>query len=513
MIDPRHSWGTRLAPAAIILLLAYRPAAAQTTGYYSRPEDSIRVEKYLLTADSLPFSRRDSALLLARMAAQVAQESIKGGDHPDLAVALRELGRFGINQGRYEEAERALRNALTIVERIYPETDPARADVVDYLARAVRLQGKLPEAERLYREALALKHRIYLKDDPELAGGMNNLALMLKGIGRFAESDSLYREALAMKIRMYGGDHEDLATGLLNLGALALERGRIAESIAFLDSALAMLRRLGVERPLVAAVLATHAIVDERIGCLDLARRMATQALLIRRKVYPPLHPSTAGALATLAAISLAEGDVGNARRYADTALRMRIELFAFEKDHPDLAASLALSGRVARNGDDLKAADSLLRAALEMMRRLNPKGSLPMISVLNELGRTHAAMKEETRADADFKEAIATARRVSDEDLPATALAMAHRGELDLTRARSAEGISELRASWELYTRMRAETLAEGTKTLEALEAALRRSGEKAEAERLRGELERIARERGERCESTTALNSPVWR
>lgn len=488
--------------APLLFGLSVLRAHITTDGTYRNPADSLAVDSLLKQAQRYPQARRDSALIVARIAVQKIRESIVGDSHRDLAFALREVGRLGLNQGKVEEAEQALRQSLAMTEALYPPGDTAVADVTDYLARAARLQGRLNEAEGFYQKALLLKRGIYKTDDPELAGGMNNLALLLKTMGRYRQADTLYREALAMKWRMYNGDHEDLATGFLNIGSLELEQGSFQSASRHLDSAVAMLNRLGVERPLLAATVAMRGMAWERAGCTERALPLAQEALRIRRKLFPATHPATAASLMQLASIHLAEGNATAAQRLADTALAMRQTLYAAERDHPEIAGALVLLAKIARQQNRLADADTLIAPAVAMLGRLYPEGSFATVSALDEAGRLRTAQKQYAAAEKILGEAFALARSIGDPDNPVAALLLVHLAELYQATNRPVLAADHLRRSVVLYQQIGAQQFSDAIGAHQMLAAALRSAGQQSEADSAETEFQKLQQQRQLRCQ-----------
>lgn len=488
--------------APLLCSLGALQAHSINNGGYRNAADSLAVDSLLQQAQHYPQARRDSALLVAKLAVKKIRESIIGDAHRDLAFALREVGRLGLNQGKLDEAEQALRQSLAMTQALYPPGDTAIADVTDYLARAVRLRGRFNEAETLYQQALLLKRGIYKTDDPELAGGMNNLALLLKTMGRYRQADTLYREALAMKWRIYNSDHEDLATGLLNIGSLQLEQGKLQEASSYLDSAIAMLNRLGVERPLLAATVAMRAMAWERGGCASRALPLAEDALRIRRKLFPPTHPATAASLLQLANIRIAEGNLPAAQLLADTALAMRRDLYAAEGDHPEVAGALVVAAKIARLRHRFADADTMITPAVAMLRRIYPEGSFTTVAAMDELGRLRTAQQRYGEAEQTLNEASALARTIGDPDNPAAALLLVHRAEIYRATNRPMLAADHLRRSVVLYQQLGAELFSDAIEARQLLVQVLRGANNNAEANAIQAEVQKLQQQQQMACQ-----------
>lgn len=76
------------------------------------------------------------------------KERAFGRDGPEVATTCDELGIVQYRQRKYDEAEKNLRRAMAIRNRLYFE-DKMAADVRDELARVLEAQGKLVEAREL----------------------------------------------------------------------------------------------------------------------------------------------------------------------------------------------------------------------------------------------------------------------------------------------------------------------------------------------------------------------------
>jgi Tfp pilus assembly protein PilF len=125
---------------------------------------------------------------------------------PQLAHAHSNLGNLLAEQGHPVEAEAALREAL----RIDPQLAQAHSNLGNLLAE----QGRPEEAEEAYREALRI--------DPQDAKVYSNLGHLLTKQGRPVEAEAALREALRI-------DPQDTKAHS-NLGILLAEQGRLAEA-------------------------------------------------------------------------------------------------------------------------------------------------------------------------------------------------------------------------------------------------------------------------------------------
>lgn len=148
----------------------------------------------------------------------LALQTTSGGPPPDLARAFNDLGYPQMLQGKYEQAEVNLRQALDIYRSIYPELGwgPPRdiSSPLTNLGELCRRQGRYEEAEDYLLQALEIDRKGLGEDDPEVCKDLENLAAVQVSQGRHDLAVKRYEEALAIllaaveKLRTAGRDAE-----------------------------------------------------------------------------------------------------------------------------------------------------------------------------------------------------------------------------------------------------------------------------------------------------------------
>src|SRR5262249_11983915 len=126
-----------------------------------------------------------------------------GEDNPEYARALSNLGTLQAERMRYEDAEKHLRQARTILmstaEKKYSSYI---VGVTTNLADICREQNRYSEAQALYEEALLAAERT---NDKLLATVLDKFAMSTADQGRYAEAEGLMKRALAVRERELGG--------------------------------------------------------------------------------------------------------------------------------------------------------------------------------------------------------------------------------------------------------------------------------------------------------------------
>lgn len=437
------------------------------------------------------------------------ERRLKGGDHPDVAARLHDIGDVRNLMGDLQGAEEALREALALRRRGLGPTHPETASTLTLLSLVLRNGGELPEAELLAREAVAILRRepnAAPGPRPErstmssrreaLAGALHTLAFVLRTQERLSEAEAFYRDALALRRELHESSHPDVLLTLGNL-ALTLEGlGRYEEAEAGLREVLdARRERLGEEHPNTLNSLNNLAYMQWRVGRYAEAETLFREAISIARDVFAGDHPSTAIMINNLGVALLRSGDAEGAVELHREALAMNRRILGPE--HPRVAGDLDNLGRAVLATGDRAHAEALHRDALEMRTRL--------------LGAEHPDVAESlmglaaVRRDAGaIEEAIALLRRALglrtarfDPDNPRVSATMHELGVMLREAGDLKEAESRLRDALDGRTTVLDASHPDVAITRRELAAVLRRTGRLEEAERLLLEARRDATSR----------------
>jgi tetratricopeptide (TPR) repeat protein len=337
-------WADYHEPLAELFLAVARYDSAE---HYIRDIIAIREEhlgeNHPKLAEALLVLGR---LLLARanyLGLEVVAERVLrvlGGSPPGETAGLycRALSLLGIalmKEGRYAEAEPALRQTLAIMEQSLGQEDPNVAVFANDLATLFQKTNRLPEAEMLFRRALAVKEKSLGPEHPEVAIAMVNLGLLLFLADRWAEAETLYRRALPVYERSFGLEHPEVGVALCNLAQLLLARNRPAEAEPLLRRALAIAEKsFGPEHPNVSDSLGTLATLMWGKNRLAEAEPLLRRALVIAERSLGSEHPELVRGLNKLAVL------LSTTNRQAEAEPLMRRALAICEStlvpDHPD---------------------------------------------------------------------------------------------------------------------------------------------------------------------------------
>ncbi|WP_437729822.1 tetratricopeptide repeat protein [Sorangium sp. So ce1335] len=215
-------------------------------------------------------------------------------------VTLLELGRF-------QDAEQELRQVLEEV----PETQVA-ASTRHQLARCVLAQGRFDEAEALLDEALSELRRDGATDGERYAASLFEKARICRLRGELARSEELLREVLRVEKNAFGSEHPTLLLTLSALGRTLVDLQKPRDAEPLLRRAAHLAEQMGDQTAL-AEELGALARAQAAQGFAH-ARDTARRALRAWEAAGGEPTPALRNELATIAAGALSPSGTSSRR-------------------------------------------------------------------------------------------------------------------------------------------------------------------------------------------------------
>jgi tetratricopeptide (TPR) repeat protein len=187
--------------------------------------------------------RHPIAVTAARQAASLARER---GDEPATLRALKALGRALSETRELDAAQAALREAVTLAERLHGRDALEVAEVFEMLRRAIGLGvcgDAGPEASELTARAHEIYTRSWSSDDPRLVGAHMHYALQLAVAKQYQEAAAVCDRAMPF---LENCDAWHVRHHLLLMAQIFAEVGRGDEALNAIERALHVCR--GAER-------------------------------------------------------------------------------------------------------------------------------------------------------------------------------------------------------------------------------------------------------------------------
>jgi tetratricopeptide (TPR) repeat protein len=156
--------------------------------------------------------------------------------HMDVAHALRNLGFFLNNRGRFEAAEPLWRETMALYLRTGGPDGLGYAGAMSQLGKSLAGQKRYAEAERLLREALTLEFMKRSAPNPVRSRARLYLGVALAGQRKYDEAEPLLVEVQRSTLPLaYNASERRSAT--LALISLYEAQGRLAEAAALRETA------------------------------------------------------------------------------------------------------------------------------------------------------------------------------------------------------------------------------------------------------------------------------------
>jgi tetratricopeptide (TPR) repeat protein len=227
-------------------------------------------------------------------------------DHPELTLAINNLGSNLFWQRRYAEAAKLHEEALQSRQRALPLDERTVADSLHNLADAYRYLGR-PAADviALYQRALEIRRRLLPPDDPAIGQSLQNLASVHELLGDMHDAEQNLRMALAVYRRSAHPDAQVIGGALNRLGIVAFQNGDLKKAETQFRAAIRQLKSPGALPSMaLAAALDDLAVNQMEQQRLDDARTLLGEALAVRRQILPPTHGTIARTLSNLSEVA-----------------------------------------------------------------------------------------------------------------------------------------------------------------------------------------------------------------
>jgi len=319
-------------------------------------------------------------------AALEQRKSVFGADSREAAETLIEIGLLRDAQSKYEDAERFVRQGLTIDRQRLSPNHPSVARATSALGKVLEDRGSYSAAIQVLQESVRLQSA-QGGSTTDLAESLTELANSHFYSGHYAASEALNQQVLAMDRQLYGDRHPHVADDLINLGAIQYDLGHYPEAERFDRQALDITQSFyGQNHPATASALTIlgRTLVSE--GNREEAAGLLKQALAIEERIYGRVHPRVAGTLNELGKISQQQGNLDEAE--ADFQRMADIYRAVYAGKHYYIGIALSNLAGVCVERKDYVGAEKLFLDALQIYSQTLPADHLNVGIARVRLGR-----------------------------------------------------------------------------------------------------------------------------
>lgn len=302
-----------------------------------------------------------------------AQEYALGLNHPQVVSSLARLAAVLRKQGHCEQAEALYRRALSLCEHSLGLTHPEVARLLTRLAALLTDWGNYKQAEPLYQRALSIWEQQAQGEPLEIARVLNGLAVMLRNQGKYEEAERLYERALHLREQMLGSVHPELAMTLSNLATVAQGKGNYEQAERLCQRALSIWEQtVGLTHPDAAYALSNLGEVYREQKRYEQAQGFSRRAFCLWKKTLGPDHVLVSHALNNLAKIAYVQGK----QKRAEVLFKRGLEIreCQLEPTHPAVVYSLENLATLYRDQGKYEQAAPLYQRAMALTeQRLGP--------------------------------------------------------------------------------------------------------------------------------------------
>lgn len=428
-------------PAVAAAAWQERGKALRDTGRYREAAESMNKAVFLLERDSaegLAEARIDAASLLvdqgrldeaAQALAALTESLSQAGDvstraQRTLASSAHALGRLQIEQGKWQDADQALAQALTTFAKILPPSHPDLIRIRSDLAYVRRRLGQTDEAVILYETALADFTRVFGQEHPEYVTQLDHFAGVCGDQGQWSRALDLYQEAILLGQKILGPSHPDMGQAWNNIGTVQQELGNVESARAAFENASHILSEsLGEKHPDTATAWHNLAGTLLQLGEIDRAEVFCEKAFAVRRAVLGKEHQAIADSLTLRAALLQTRGEQAAALLNQEAAHSILSGTLGNLHERT-IKALTGLTRLHLENGSPGKAVVPA-RAALFAARRTVPHRPALLGMALNNLGNSLYALGKSSRAIFLLEAGLEAYREAHSTDHPDVAMAL----------------------------------------------------------------------------------------
>lgn len=177
----------------------------------------------------------------------------------DAAEIFRKLALLSMRLSRWEQAEEAYQQAVSISKKLMGEAHPTTIQWMQELAFLYTQQKKVNEAANLLKTTLDISEQATEQQQSDIVANLNNLAAIYIEQGKFEQAEQLLQQALNRSTDMPESAYPVVAMSLSNLAAVYLQQGQHQRAHPLLRSVLLLLEHtLGSEHPDVVTIRAQY---------------------------------------------------------------------------------------------------------------------------------------------------------------------------------------------------------------------------------------------------------------
>ena len=153
------------------------------------------------------------------------------GEHPNLAIAYREVATLHARRGDEDRAIKDLQRARDIAARTLPPEDFINLSILNNLGDILAHRGDHDSARPILEQSLAGIEQTYGRDNYRVANPLLNLAIGAREKGDFSLALQYLQRAYDVRLKTYGADSVDTASLLISFGNIYHMQGEYSKAL------------------------------------------------------------------------------------------------------------------------------------------------------------------------------------------------------------------------------------------------------------------------------------------
>jgi tetratricopeptide (TPR) repeat protein len=260
---------------------------------------------------------------------------------PEAAHLFHRAASYLRENGRYQEAETLLKQALTIRQHLLKADHPDIASLLNDLGILYFNQGEYPRAKVFLEQALAMRQQVLGEESIEAAQTLYGLANLYRAWGSYLDAEPLYLQALHIRETKLGFEHVATAQSYYGLAKFYYGLEDYHQAKALFERVLSIrTKSLGDSHHKIASALNMLAKIYQKQNKPEEAKKMNLRALEIIKHTSGENHPKAATIINNLIEIYHSEGKYREAEPLIEGALKIHEQSLGLK--HPFIAYSLS---------------------------------------------------------------------------------------------------------------------------------------------------------------------------
>jgi tetratricopeptide (TPR) repeat protein len=291
-----------------------------------------------------------------------------GAADPGTIAAQDGLGVCLLKMGRLDEAEALLTGAYQMLA-VTPDTPAGNmAAITGHLAVLRRHQGQFEEAEQLHETTMELSRQVGERSRA-YALALINAGAFYKDVGRLDRARTVYEQAQPIVTEVLGREHPDYVLLLSNLADLEMEFRNADRAVELLDEACSIARSaLGERHDFYLTALHNLGSAQHMLGQDAEALATLEHALTLKEEAFGPDNASLAPTLNSLAELHDELGQPDLAEALFERSLKLRTSVYG--DSHLSVARAHGMFAQFAWKAGRFGKARTEFSAALSLHRR-----------------------------------------------------------------------------------------------------------------------------------------------